>query len=289
MSLQVYNKPSLTYEEQLSQLKKRGMRVEDDEKALFYLQNCNYYRLTGYFYHFYKNSDNKEFQQEASFDKVIKAYEADRKLRILFMSVLEQIEVSVRANFAYLYSQQHSPLLFAKASHFKSIINNNQIGDLQKKICYEFNRSSELFAGHFKSKYIEPYPIWALVEIMSLGTLASLYKSLKPYKFKKDLAQIYNIKSQRVFESALLHLAVVRNICAHHSRLWNRNIDKQFEIPKNLPEVNQINNNSRRIYNTYLLIKHFGLKDSSGDDCSNNLKLFFEGMPEFSDKYGVIK
>ena len=48
---QSFIKPFLTIEQQINQLKSRGMNFHDEEKAKYYLENLNYYRLGGYWLH----------------------------------------------------------------------------------------------------------------------------------------------------------------------------------------------------------------------------------------------
>ncbi|AMP88872.1 hypothetical protein [Legionella pneumophila] len=43
-----YNKPYLTFEQQLELLKSRGLEVTNDKVALEYLGRLGYYRLSGY-------------------------------------------------------------------------------------------------------------------------------------------------------------------------------------------------------------------------------------------------
>jgi abortive infection bacteriophage resistance protein len=160
---------------------------------------------------------------------------------------------------------------------------------LKRKVYDQFNESSELFAKHFKKNYQQPYPIWALVEVISFGTLSFLYKDLRHKKIKTDIAKIYNIQSSRVFEIALHHLSVVRNISAHHGRLWNRNIDKPFEIPLNLEKSSALNSKSRRIYNSYILIKHLITAFDSSNKDLLALESFFQEHRGFAEEYGFIK
>ena len=45
------------------------------------------------------------------------------------------------------------------------------------------------------------------------------------------IAQRYGINNGRVFATWLRSLNYLRNICAHHSRLWNRNMVDQPKLP----------------------------------------------------------
>ncbi len=57
--------------------------------------------------------------------------------------------------------------------------------------------------------------------------------------------------------SFLHHLTIVRNLCAHHSRLWNREFIINFKIPKRRPYnlVADFNPSTQKsIYNTLVIL-----------------------------------
>jgi abortive infection bacteriophage resistance protein len=290
-----YSKPSLTYELQLGKLEERGMIIEDRDLARFYLQHVSYYRLSGYFYHLYQDDSHQQFKADTRFSNIIRAYNADKALRLALLNAIEFIEISVRANLAYLFSQKHSPFIFQEKNYIKGDFYKDGVliqpyDNLKNKIDSEFDRSSEIFAVHFKKKYFKPYPIWVLLEVISLGTLSSLYKNLRTTNVKKDLARIYNMSSIDEFESALNHLLIVRNISAHHGRLWNRHIDKLFMKPKNMNSFNAEKTDSKKIYNTFLLIKHMTSHIKPQEvDFIGQLEKFFITHEEFHREYGMIK
>lgn len=69
------------------------------------------------------------------------------------------------------------------------------------------------------------------MEVTSFGTLSMLYKELRNGRSKRALANYYGI-SDTVMESWLHAIVYVRNICAHHSRLWNKNLRIRPLIPR---------------------------------------------------------
>lgn len=241
------------------------MIIEDRDLAKFYLQYVSYYRLSGYFYHLYQDNSYQVFKAGTKFSNIILAYNADKALRLALLNAVEFIEISVRANLAYLFSQKHSPFIFQDKNHIKD----------------DFYKDGVL---------IKPYPIWVLLEVISLGTLSSLYKNLRTNRVKKDLARIYNMNSIDEFESALNHLLIVINISAHHGRLWNRYIDKLFMKPKNMNFFNTREADCKKIYNTFLLIKHMTSHIKSQEvGFIGELEKFFSIHKEFHCEYGIIK
>lgn len=66
-------------------------------------------------------------------------------------------------------------------------------------------------------------PIWIACQAWDFGTVKWLYKGLKS-QFKKEISRGFNVSRPSTFESWLLSLNYLRNICAHHGRLWNLNM-----------------------------------------------------------------
>lgn len=94
-----------------------------------------------------------------------------------------------------------------------------------KKLHEEFDRSEEEFVIAFKNKYTNPLPpCWIMFEVSSFGNLSSLYKSLKRnVPEKRAIANHFGLDSS-TFESWMHNMVYIRNLCAHHSRLWNREL-----------------------------------------------------------------
>jgi len=70
-----YNKPALTFDEQLKKLESRGMVIADREEALKQLASISYYRLSGYSYPFRERNKQgtvtSQFQKGVSFEQVL--------------------------------------------------------------------------------------------------------------------------------------------------------------------------------------------------------------------------
>lgn len=86
----------------------------------------------------------------------------------------------------------------------------------------ETERSTEDFVKTFFAQYDETnLPIWMLVEVLSFGTVSRYYELLIP-DIKKEISREYNLE-QFVFVKWLHFLSIVRNMCCHHARFWQRN------------------------------------------------------------------
>ncbi|MCJ2108529.1 Abi family protein [Methylobacterium sp. E-041] len=87
----------------------------------------------------------------------------------------------------------------------------------------EIDRSNDTFIVHYRNKYDDPeHPlIWMAAEIMSLGQLSKWVGNLKLRADRQSIAKCFGL-DKKIFISAAHHLTYVRNICAHHGRLWNK-------------------------------------------------------------------
>ena len=145
-----YSKPPLTYEQQLNQLKSRGLIIEDEGIFLDILERKSYYRLSGYWYPLLKNKKKHLFKEGASFSTAYHIYCFDKNLRQLVINELEKIEIAVRAKMIYIFSHQFGPFWYTDASIFK---NKKIHSETISKIRTEFERSDARFIHAFKKKY----------------------------------------------------------------------------------------------------------------------------------------
>ena len=104
MTKNSYIKPFLSHQAQMEQLKLRGLKFADEEKALHLLKYIGYYRLSGYLYPLLDNKQPPVFKPEATFDAAFNMYKFDSELRKLIIAALEKIEVAVRAQMTYSLS-----------------------------------------------------------------------------------------------------------------------------------------------------------------------------------------
>lgn len=230
MTKRPYIKTALTYQEQLELLKGRGLVVEDDVKALHLLEAVSYYRLSGYWYPLLADKPNHTFKSDASFETAFNLYKFDRELRLLVLRELEKIEVSVRAKMIYILSHSRGSLWYAVPSNFR---NHGSHAKTLERMKEEFERSDEQFIYSFKAKYNDPMPpSWIMMEISSFGALSHLYSNLVPGMDKRKIAKFYGI-NDRTFKSWLHSIVYLRNLCAHHSRLWNRTMSIAPNKPRN--------------------------------------------------------
>ena len=229
MQKAVYIKPFLSYQAQISLLKSRGLKFADETKALYLLKRIGYYRLSVYWRPLLANKQNPVFKPNASFESVFALYKFDRELRQLVLSELEKIEIAVRSQMAYSLSTVHGSFWLENESLFTDTEKYHAILD---KIFSELSRSDEEFIISFKSNYSNPLPpSFITLEMTSFGTLSHLYENLKSDFAKRQISQTFGL-ADMVFISWLHSFVYIRNVCAHHARLWNKTLQIQPLFPR---------------------------------------------------------
>lgn len=213
------------------------MEMPDLALAEKYLRFVGYYRLSGYWLTFeHSNSSSSgldrshRFIQGTSFSQVVDLYVFDRKLRLLCMDAIERIEVAVRTCWAHEVSLATDSHGYLQRDNFTPswLFDKNLYALIE-----EVGRSHDQFIRHYQQKYTDPtYPaIWMITEVMSLGSLSKWYKTLASMKLKKRIAHLFHL-SAPLLDSILHNLTWVRNVCAHHSRLWDRTLTVGLKAPR---------------------------------------------------------
>jgi len=84
---------------------------------------------------------------------------------------------------------------------------------------------------HYRHTYTQypDLPVWMAAEVMSFGALSRMYSGMLRTD-QKRVAYRYG-QQPAWFGSWLHHLVYVRNICAHHARLWDRNWAVKPSLP----------------------------------------------------------
>jgi len=249
-----YLKPFLSIEKQIDLLQQRGMDIPNRAEAAHYLAHLNYYRLSAYWLPFEQDHSTHQFKPDTSFKRVLEMYVFDRELRLLAMDAVERVEVSLRTHFASHLSGKYGAHAHLRPKLFFNQRTYDYTLDTLKK---EAKRSGEDFIRHLTNKYDEELPpLWAAVELMSLGQLSRWYNNLNEREDRKAIADHYDMDEKHL-RSFFHHLSIVRNLCAHHARLWNREFTFTYKMPKTRPQVLSISLNRkspRRLYNTLVML-----------------------------------
>ena len=231
---QSLNKQAYSIADQIALLKQRGMLFHNETEASRNLGNISYYRLRGYWWDMQSDFVNHVFKPDTYFEDVIDRYNFDRRLRLILFDAIEHIEIALRTKMIHYLSLAYGSLWYLDAALFDNrhiIIDNitktlhqTAMESLQK----ELDRSQEIFIKeHFSHCSDCPVEAWKALEAASLGTLSKLYKSLKhQLPEKAAIANAMGLRLHNELSGWLEAITCIRNIIAHHSRLWGGNMIK---------------------------------------------------------------
>jgi abortive infection bacteriophage resistance protein len=233
-------KPWLSIQDQIDRLQRRGMQISDKEAAAQWLSAVGYYRLSGYWYPFREIDSTASqaprlstFVAGTNLPEVVGLYEFDRNLKILVQTGLERVEVALRSQVGHQLGAI-DPLAHTDPTHFRPTFTHpDWRATAQRRV--ERARGRDEFVDHHYAVYGGKFPIWVLTDVLDFSDLSKLYAGLKSSD-QKVIAEWFGVglppsatKSHRrrwrdnpPLANWLEHLTVVRNICAHHGRLWNR-------------------------------------------------------------------
>lgn len=239
-----YSKTYKTPEELVEILQNRGLVISDENKAISYIHNIGYFRLSAYLYPLLKEpKTDHQYKASSNFNHMLDMYRFDRKLRLLCFNEIEKIEVGIRSIIVNTGSEFFKdPYWITNSDNFRSIKYFDKRSNKQVEFdCFDgfiheidkdIERSKDEFITHFKVNYTNAYPpSWMIAEILTFGNLSRIFKGIKNKSLQKKIAQKVGLSSD-VLESWMLALAGLRNICCHHSRLWNRVLPLSVSVPK---------------------------------------------------------
>ena len=248
-------KPHCTYSELVNILLDRGMMIPDRERAERKLSQIGYYRLSGFWFpcrEVEKDISGKgklhpktrlpirkdKFQDGVDFNKIVELYLFDKKLRLLMIDAIERIEIHIRSVVAHEMGY-HDPLAYQKDSfinpkklktwedNYTKRIRNHWM-EWRTKQQGLINRSQEDCIKWHKVT-MKKIPFWVAVESWDFGTLSKYYSMLKA-KYQRKICLRIDVQNEKTLENWLHEINILRNRCAHHSRIWNQSLNNPLPV-----------------------------------------------------------
>ncbi|MEV7799964.1 Abi family protein [Microbacterium foliorum] len=270
-----YAKEWLSLESQVERLREHGLHVPDDARAAKLLAAIGYYRLTGYLYPFRTSEEHVDdegrrqvrvrgdFRPGTRLCNAEEIIDFDRRLRLLALDGVERIEVAVRMRIGYVLGSASAyayedPTRFIETfttngTDIRSPKPSRHVEWLQRVSARQAS-SDEKFVEHFREKYDDRMPIWALTEILELGHLSVLYRGMNQVE-AEEVARAFGVPTKKLMASWLASLNYIRNVSAHHSRLFNRKLQNAPSRPKigQITELDHLraSENAKQVYGTY--------------------------------------
>lgn len=253
-----FTKPATSITDQLALLRRRGMVIGDEPTARHYLQHISYYRLRAYWltYETPAAAGDHAFRPGTRFEDVLALYVFDRQLRLLVMDAIERVEVALRAGWAHHMAITHGSHGYLDQALYDS---RDRHARAVTSLSDEFKWSKDTFAEHYRTKYTDPAlpPIWMAAELISFGQLSKWLGNLKLRADRQAIAKPLGLDEKALISFAH-HMSYVRNICAHHGRLWNKRFTVTMAVPKfpaTLP-VAMRGAHDRMLHNTLVMLDH---------------------------------
>lgn len=218
-----------TIDEQIAKMRQRGCIIEDEQLAQETLRYINYFRLSDYFAPFTVRKG--QYEPGTSFEKILRVYEADRKLRSILLASLEETEIAMRAAVSNYHALKYGALGYLNPSTFDFRHNHQQFMNKVKHLI-DVNDDRE-FVRHYNSKYCGAFPLWVVMELFSFGTLAFFYKDMQSAD-KKEIADKYYGCSSSELDNWLFCLNELRNYCAHYNRLYGNKFPVEPKTPRGM-------------------------------------------------------
>lgn len=228
-----YEKPALDHTQLVARLIERGLTVPDTARAVRYLRHIGYYRLSPYLIPFRRRTGEDDLRPGTTFDDVLELYVFDRQLRLLVLDALERIEVAVRAAVTdHMSTTYDDPFWYVDRRHFRDGKKHAQLVTMVRDaVERHLARAAEPAADglvhasaleHYLTKYGKPElpPSWVVIETLTIGQLERLVANLEHRRDRSSVASALGLP-EPLLVSWLRTYVRVRNVCAHHGRLWN--------------------------------------------------------------------
>ena len=232
-----FDKPFIPHEEQLNKLLDRGMTIHDEARAIRHLSSISYFRFSAYTRAFYiPNLEPHRIIPGTTFDDVLTLYVFDRKQRLLLLDAIERLEVALRAQLTNTLAEHYGPHGYLNPDVFDTRYNHGWLLEKLNKIVQE--RNVEVFLHHYRSKYTDAPslpPVWMAMELLTFKEVSTLLANLRHEHDTKCIEQHFGWK-HKVLKSWFRSLSDLRNLCAHHMRIWNREFGSRPEMPIKRPD-----------------------------------------------------
>lgn len=237
-----YEKPHLTTNQQVTLLEERGMDVGDRDLAEDALKRIGYYHLSEYWHPMRESRVDADdrgkpftivldtFKPGASFADAFHLYVFDKRLRLLMLDAIERVEVALRVDCAH-HLGTRDPYIHRDWRALDSQFIEKDHANWLARIDDAAAKSREDFIHAFRKQYLPPLPLWVSIECWDFGMLSYFIGGMRTPD-KTDMAERFMLSRRDLLTSWVRAINGVRNVCAHHGRLWNRVLVDRPSPPK---------------------------------------------------------
>jgi len=242
MAVTIFDKPADKVDGHIKTLRERGLTIPDESRASHYLANISYFRLSAYTRPFYTpNVPEHQFLAGADFETVLNLYVFDRELRLLLLDAIERIEVALRAQLTNTLAEHYGPHGYLDPTVFDDRYDHDWL--LRTLEQETRGRNVEVFMEHYRTKYTASPthpPIWMALELLTFKSVSFLFSNLRDEEDTRRISNHFGWP-HAVLKSWFRSISDLRNLCAHHARVWNREFGSFPMIPRrrsgNWPQI----------------------------------------------------
>lgn len=216
-----YPKQILSIEQQIQSFIDAGMKISSFEDVENALKTIGYYRLRGYSFRLYNNA-TKKYVSGTKFEDILHLYQFNQKLSMLIFSMISKIEVALRVHLINALLIYNDPLILQDSTIFKD---KKLYWQNMSIVSSEIARSNDVFIKHNFENHEGEIPLWAVVEVLSFGTISKIIKNLKTgagssfsllatnFQYKTKKGNLVN-PSQKMLTSWIKSVSILRNMCS---------------------------------------------------------------------------
>lgn len=219
-----------TLDEQVDIFKRRGLVVDDEERARQILFRENYFFISGYRHLFTQNGKKDIFLEGTTFEELYATFVFDRRIRNVFFKNILIVENNIKSIMSYQLSKKYGykEKDYLDAKNFSSdSMQARQVHDVLSKVRRQIriNGSKHTATYHYINNY-GFIPLWILVKVLSFGIMSEFYDILK-FDDKEEIAKAYNLDTEtlRIYLSLLSNF---RNVCAHEDILYDHRVQRSI-------------------------------------------------------------
>ena len=266
------HQPPLSVDQQIDNLKELGLIFDDEDNARKFLNDVSYFRLIKA-YSLTLKPKNGKYIEGVTFEQIRELYLFNANFRQQLFPLIEKIEINLRCRIANYFCEKYGVFGYREECNFR---NDDYHNEFMRDLENEQDRNSQApFVKNFRNNYDpDELPLYAVVELLSFGTLSKLFKNMKN-EDKKAIAKSFGV-GYTYLESWIESIANVRNICAHYGRLYNAKLTKTPMLYDQYKDAGIGNN---RVFAILLCMHHILENDAFWRNFVDVLELLLDKYP----------
>lgn len=225
----------------------RGLDLADvtTQKFAMFLYSSNYYRVSGYGRCLYEAGADRYIAGTTA-AQLMDIYDLDRAVRNMVLDGIGVVEPTIRSRVAYhvakvigsgdgyleesLYLPAGPKPLTEDQNEQKRWLAESKNREIVLENFSKIQTRDEIFIKHHVSKK-HPVPFWAAIEVVSINTFSRFLRALRDKTVLGPVTKSLQLEDEPKLLQAVQNLSFLRNIAAHHGRLWHRKLDGHVTLP----------------------------------------------------------